>query len=266
MLRLPDVLSAYEFRWRTLTEQLYSVKAKAVSEQIQMALMVSDTCLETHHDVGRTIERCTTWLKRQRETNPRRIGSTLRQIQDIQDRLDPARASDSDSATDAFLGALASMQRQAAGDLLKVQIRGAKLKLLTSDLLLSMATLWLELLEALYRSDSRRIFFDRLEKIFGYASSKLPVIGDILEAIKTATEVLAIRKVQAQDADKYMLSLESYIDAGFLYLCGVLAFCEHADRLLAGLPAPTDEEVQARIAAHVSRAKGTHATSVARNG
>lgn len=248
MKALPNALPAYADRRKALRDQLAQVKAKASTDQIQLALLVTDLCVATLHDLHETSEFNITELSRQSESFDVAAGSAPSQMEPGVD--------ENNSEMSRFVAMMANVQGRAACNIFSTQ-------LLRAELLHVMGLMWIELLRDLFTADDRRLFFDRLEKLFDFASTKLPVVGDILEILKTAAEAYALRKIQAKEADKYLLSLESYIDAGNVYLVGALGFCEHVNRLLNHLPPPTDDEVQARVDSHIKAVtEGTHATTV----
>ena len=254
MNEVPNPLPSYFIRRKALESSLGELKSKAATEQIQLALFVTDVAVASTFDIKETLERIAFTTGEHLTSHTDRAEAAVEQLRTTIDLSNNERTGSSLNVS-AFIASAARLQVETSTNAVNIEI-------LKSDLLQSMGLMWLELLDTLYVTENRKIFFARIEKLFEYASSKLPVVGDILEALKTATEIYAIDKLQAKNADVYMLSLESYVDAVNIHLAGTLTFCERVDRLVAGDPAPTDEEVQQRILSHIEKVgSGTHATS-----
>jgi hypothetical protein len=250
----PNPLAAYKTRRSALVIELAEVRSNTATKQVELALFVGDVAIATIYDLEQTITRIAESFQSELA---RRNFESKAELEELQ------------KATTAFHGTQSvtewNMSKfKAAIALLSARssLNAANLTYLQHELLSSMGLMWIELLQNLYEADDRRVFFARLELIIDFASSKLPVVGEILETIKLAAEVYAVRKMQARDADSYLLSLESFIDAANAYITGVLAFCEATDRYLSGRTPASDSEFHTRIAAHIASVQNrTHVAS-----
>lgn len=251
MPNVPDVLTAYMRRRGLLESQLQAATANVVQRQLQDALFVGEVAAAAFYDLCQVLGHVGDQARRGYEAYAQAADGALA---DVRAALDACKAPDPDPA-DAFIGVLAALRCHGAGDLFELQM-------LKGELLQSLGIAWLGQLHSLYTDPDRQLFFDRLDKLFGYALTKIPVVGEVLDTIRTAAEVYAIGRRQAQDADKYMRSLESYFDAGNVCVVGILTFCEHADRMVAGRPPPDQRAISDRLAAHIHAvSEGTHPAS-----
>lgn len=254
MPRKLNVPAAYQQRHTALVTQLRHVKSKNITKQLENAIYLSGVVVATLFDLMQLVQRVAVELKVELDSHNKEAQLAVTRL--VEATAEVANSnSEQEANTNMFSATVARLQ-------VSRNATGIDIAILKSELIQTMSLMWLEVMEDLFKADNRRVFFARVEKLIEYASSKLPGVGDALEALKTVAEIYAIRKKQAQDADNYFLSLESYVDAANVFLTGVLAFCENAERSLAGAPEPTSSEVEQRIAAHVANViAGAHPTS-----
>lgn len=254
---LPDPIPAYLSRRKTLLSQLEPLQSRVAIEETDRALFVTDLTIATLGDLLAAIER----VAHAGEDDAAMRTAEMAQVkQAFETQVSRALSQRGDEAAmSCFMVAIGVLQSQVTT---QVTTQVARVDVLRGMLLQSMGVAWLELMEDLFVQENRKVWFDRLQALFDIGSGELPVVGPILALIKGLAEAYTIRRKQAMDTDAYMLALQSYGDAAYIYLTGALAFCESVERWLAGQPAPTAQEVQARIAAHVqSVVDGTHALS-----
>jgi hypothetical protein len=254
MARYPNAPAAYNRRHLALAEQLNEVESETATKQIELAMFVSSVVVATILDLSQLVKRASDTLKSELDAHHKEADAAVVRFETAIADVTGAEST-VDGNMNIFLAAVSRLQVQSSYNAIEIAV-------LRCQLIQTMSLMWLELMERLYESDDRRIFFARLEKLIEYASSKLPIVGEPLEALKTAIEIYAIRTKEALDADKYLLSLESYVDAANVYLTGAIAFCESAERALTDRPEPSEADIQRRIAAHIAAVSSrTHALS-----
>lgn len=257
MRKAPNAPSAFQKRHAQLAAQLKNVKSASMTKQIQRAMFVSGVVAATIHDLQVVVQRASDELGRELAFNQEITKSAMARFEEA-----AATAAQADTDIDGhaavFGAALARMEAEGAW-------YTADLATLKCRLLQTASLMWLELMEDFFESDDRRVLLGQFEKVASFGFSKIPIVGDAFEAAKTALEIFAARIKEAKDADAYMVSLESYVDAGNLYLNCALTFCESAERSLQGRAPATAEDLQSRVAAHIAAVgAGTHPTSALR--
>lgn len=249
-----DPVPAYFQRRALLQAQAAGTRARATTRQIDLALFASHAAAASVYDLQQVLGANAAGLQAEVDLRARQSSIAVAQVETA---IASARQAATVAAahTDMLAAALAAVQARAALPL-------AEMAVLRHELLQLTGLMWLELLDILFRADDRRQFVAVLDKVLVHAAGLLPVIGNVLSALLAAAELAALRRKPAQDADAYLLSLESYVDAANLYLKGAMGYCEAMDRLLAGLPPPTDADIVQRVRTHLDSVRqGTHPAS-----
>jgi|SRR5271157_2349090 len=250
----PNPIAKYQSRRKDLADQLANAKSKAAIEQLQRALFVTDVTAATLQDISAALQTLASATRAQADKHLQEIAAAKTDLEVAVEDL----ASSGAPALEYTLSLLARLAHHKANS----AAQGFEIAFLQWDLLSAVGSMWLENLEHLYGEAGRAAFFARIEKLLEFAASKLPVVGDILDILKVATEVYAAKKLQAKNADEYFASLESYFDAGNLYLIGVLSFCAQVESLISGTQPPTQAQIEDRLARHIeSVATRTHPAS-----
>ena len=254
MLRPTDPIPAYQARRKELADQLEVAKSRAAIEHLQGALFVTDVTAATLHDLSVAIQSIATMTRNKADKH-------LQRIQDTRAELDPAIGDlniSNSTATETSFSLLLHMSKLQASSAKE----GFRIALLKGDLLLALGCMWLEMLDHLYTARNRAVYFARVDKLLTFAASNLPVVGHILDALKIVAEVYAAKKIQARDADEYFSSLESYLDAGNLYVVGAISFCAQIDSFISGTSPPTQAQLDKRVRKHIQNfSTGSHPTS-----
>ena len=217
----PDPQAAWARHRAGLITQRDRVTSPLLRAQIDRALQASDAAMGTAHAVADAFERARERLTRSAEAAQAGADRAVLELQaltaEAQASPGPARLTDAE---------LARLSDRARGHLDTCERRQAELLALRQG-----AQDWLTALCELYRSEHRRLWQDRLQDLATFALTKLPGLDIYLEWLNQAARTWELRVRQADDADAYLQSLDSFTDAAALAIDGADRLCACAERL-----------------------------------
>lgn len=242
--------AAYLNRRNELLAERAVVQSPVVIQTINKALLASEIAMATFHDLEslNTLQQRKARLIDWHETQSQQ---ELQNFELLSNRLSLPEEADEQ----AYLGYQHDFTRLADS----FPWQNASLQMVQNDLFSTTFNLWLETLEELFSAQNRKLLFIRIEKILAFSISKIPVLGEAIDAYRQLAPVMTASHEKANSSDDYFRTLESYTEAANLCCRGILIFCFTTEAVLRGRKLPTEAILADKIKGHYdSVIDGTH--------